>query len=228
MVQIRAMLETAPNPRPWVLRHPTRDGTPCARSEGDGFLPRGKVAFLVSAGGVERTRILIGLAIAIATGRNWLGHYAVDPFAQRGRVLIALAEEDRSEIHRHLYEQGQQLGLTEAEQHLVASQVGAIGLAGCPVSLIESNGSGNLVESRGLRALRGLCQTKAGANRWRAVILDTFSSWCGFSPALRTVQALETLRWIVGEPTVVIGHDSDEIAQISGALSISFRDSLAV
>ena len=216
-----AMLETAPKPRPWVLRHPTRDGTPCARSEGDGFLPRGKVAFLVSAGGVGKTQVLLGLAIAIATGRNWLGHFAVDPFAQRGRVLIALAEEDRSEIHRRLYEQGQQLGLTEAERHLVASQVDAVGLAGCPVALVESSG-GNLVESRELRALRSRCQTEAGPNGWSAVILDPLARWAGpdvetdNAAATRVVQALETLCDLPGGPSIMVAHHSSKAARTAG------------
>ncbi len=88
-------LARAPQPRDWLLKQGAA-----------GLFPAGKCGLLVAPGGVGKTMALTQLALAIASGFDWLGReggrqgYSVP---KPGKVLLVLGEEDREEAQRRLY-----------------------------------------------------------------------------------------------------------------------------
>ncbi|RYZ45998.1 MAG: hypothetical protein EOO72_02940, partial [Myxococcaceae bacterium] len=105
-------LPTEPPPRRYLLQRPSEAQDDSHLPQG--FLPLGKVGMLAAAGGAGKTMALVQLAVSVATGRPWLGHYGV-PVSSRGRVVLALAEEDTDEAHRRLYAVRRGLALSEHE-----------------------------------------------------------------------------------------------------------------
>jgi hypothetical protein len=217
------LLAAAPQRR-WLLRHPTRDGGRCTPCTGDGLLPRGKAGILASAGGVGKTQLLVQLAISIVVGRNWLGHFEVDPDARKGSVLLALAEEDQDEVHRRIWNGAESLGLTRDERELVARRIVALPLAGSPVALVARGTGGAIEETSELHSIRRLLERDAGPGGWSSVILDPLARWAGpdteadNAAATRFVQAVESLVRVPGNPTVLVAHHSSKTARREGGV----------
>src|SRR6266852_3136438 len=110
-------LQATPPPRKFLLR--TSDGT--------GAFPAGKVGCLAAPGGAGKTKALMQLTVAVATGGTWLGPggWKVEP----GRVLFLLAEDDQDEAERTLYFAARAAGLTSTEDFdLIADNVDLIPL----------------------------------------------------------------------------------------------------
>jgi AAA domain len=218
------MLCETPPPRKWLLRHPTRDGGRCTPCTGDGLLPRGKAGILASAGGVGKTQLLVQLAISIVVGRNWLGHFEVDPGARGSGVLLALAEEDLEEVHRRMYIGAEALGLTRDERELVTKRVVALPLAGSPVALVAREHGAALIETPELHSLRRRLEIDAPPNGWAGVILDPLARWAGpdteadNAAATRFVQAVESLVKAPGNPTVLVAHHSSKASRRDGTV----------
>lgn len=218
------LLLTAPRPRPWLLRHPTKDGTPCAADEGDGMLPLGKAGLFSAAGGVGKTYLLIQLAVAIATGTPWLSHFQVGREARKGKVLLALAEEDIEECHRRLYAVAEGLRLTPEQRQAVAEQVVVLPLAGKPVSIVGFGPDGvTIIETEELLALRRKLRDPLEAPEgWSLVVLDPLARWAGpdvesdNAAATRFIQAVESLCEVPGRPTVLVAHHSSKAARSEG------------
>lgn len=220
-----ALLSAAPPPRRWLLRHPTRDGAPCAPGDGDGLLPAGKVGAVVAEGGVGKTMVGVSLAVALGTGRRWLGHFDVDRSAMNGKILLGLAEEDAEEIHRRFYQAARYYELDAAERTKVAAQIVVLPLAGMPVPLVVYGDDGRtLVDSSHLVALREMLTRDAGADGWSLILLDPLARWAGpdveadNSVATRFVQTLETLTTAPGRPFVLLNHHSSKAARRSGSV----------
>ena len=91
-------LTEAPKEPEWLLRRTFQRGN--GESDTTGFLPRGKVGMIAAEGGAGKTMALIQLALAVATGIDWLEYQTAPP---NGRVLIALGEEDEMELRRRIY-----------------------------------------------------------------------------------------------------------------------------
>lgn len=216
-----AYLTTQPPPRRWLLRHPTRDGYPVPRGEGDGLLPLGKVGILASEGGAGKTNVAIALGVSLVTGRPWLGYFHVDPDVQGRMVFIGLAEEDAEEIHRRVYNVAQLYQLTPAERALVAERLVALPLAGRGVALVGFGADGRtLVDSPALVALRN--RLNDSALPWSLVLLDPLIRWSGpdvekdNAVATRFVQALETVTQVQGHPTAFLPHHSSKLSRRAG------------
>lgn len=64
----------------------------------DGLLPLGVVGTLAAAGGSGKSTLLLQLAIAVCTGRGWLGFRVRSP----GGVLLISAEDERWRVHQRL------------------------------------------------------------------------------------------------------------------------------
>lgn len=227
-------LDTRPPAREYLLRYPTRDGAACPPGTGDGFLPRGKAAMLASEGGVGKTMILIQLAVSLATGHPWLGMFEADWEARKGRVLLALAEEDAEEAQRRLYTVATSLRLTQEQRERLVARLVILPLAGQPVSLLQtgshgsgtgSHGSGtggNLVETDEMAALRRRLIADAGEHGWSLIVLDPLARWAGpdvesdNTAATRFVQAAESLTKVPGHPTVLVAHHSSKNSRREG------------
>lgn len=181
---------------------------------GDGMrqplmMAAGRVALLAAAGGVGKTYALVQLALAIATGTKWLGTYDVP---KKGRVLLALAEEDLDECRRRLYMGAQALGrpgdegvdylLGEVRRHVVP-----LALMGRDVAFLGPDGP---------TAWHGELEARLSEQPWRAIILDPLSRWGGpeietdAHAATRVVQLLEQLTKLPGNPAVVVAHHTNK------------------
>jgi hypothetical protein len=77
------------------------------------YIPAGCACILTGAGGTSKTGLAVTLAVAICTGREFLG---VSPCP--GRVLYASAEDRREVLHRHVYAATRDL--TYEQRELVA------------------------------------------------------------------------------------------------------------
>lgn len=204
--------DAAPPPRSWLLEQadPEFEG---ARLRG--WLPRGKVGMLAAAGGVGKTMVLVYLAISVVTGRDWFGMTV----GARGRVLLALAEEDVEEAHRRIYAAASQLRLNAAEVAALLDLLVVVPLAGTPVALLERDQAGNAVHSA---ALADLWRVLNGADNWALVVLDPLARWAGIDVetdnalATRFVEAVETLVRAPGGPTVLLAHHTSKSARRDG------------
>ena len=223
-------LAEAPPPRRWLLRQSTGD-------EADPLFPLGKVGILSAAGGTGKSMALCGLALAVATGRPWLqaGRGAQGPagfgVVTPGRVALLLAEEDREEVIRRLYQAARLMGLSAAERGAAVDRLWIGALAGEPVELVERDNDGNVNETpraRGLRArlaaeaeadlrqrAEGVAEhlaAEAGPDGWALVIVDPLSRFGGVDTetdngaATRAIQALEALTKLPGGPAVMVAH----------------------
>lgn len=227
----RAALDTRPEPRRWLLRHPTKDWQPCDPNFGDGMLPLGKAGLLAAEGGAGKTAVLIQLAICVVTGERWLGHFVIGAEAQGRRVVLALAEEDFEEVGRRMFEACDALGLDEAERELVAEQVIVLPLAGEPVALLEAEPYGGAIrETPALASLRRLLSDEA--HPLALVVLDPLARWAGADAesdsriATRLIQAVESLTRCPGGPAVIVAHHSSKLARRAG--DVDARGSTAI
>ncbi len=188
------------------------------------MLPLGKAGVLSAEGGAGKTQALVQLAIAVITGRPWLGHFAIGADAVGRRVLLALGEEDLEETHRRVYDVARALGLAPDEREAVARLLVVLPLAGEPVALLRRGALGGLEETPELVALRRLLTETAGPEGWALVVVDPLSRWCGpdaeadNGAATRTVQALESLVRAPGGPTVLAAAHSSKLARRAGSV----------
>lgn len=191
----------APPPRRYLLRNP----------DGSGMLPLGKAGTFTAQGGIGKTMAVVQLAISVATGRPWLGHYRVDLGSPR-RVLLLLGEEEREEVYRRLYYAAAGMGLTDDEWTAVCSLIIAVPLAGKPTPLLSLSRD-MVAETQHLVALRSLLAAEEG---WGLIVLDPLARFAGVDAessnllATRFVQTVEALcEAAPGGPTVlVVGHSS--------------------
>lgn len=217
----RAWPEGNPKPRRWLLMRRTTEqegreqGAPLAH----GFLPLGKVGMLAAAGGAGKTMALAQLAVSVATGLPWLGHYTV-PAESRGPVLLALGEEDEEEVQRRLYDIRKGLGLSEAPEAWAALKrnLMILPLAGVPVQLVSAQGKDKRPEET--QAFQELRRRIEGAGvDWKLLVLDPLSRWAGPETetdnfaATRFVAAVESLTQVRGNPTVLLAHHTTKAAR---------------
>jgi RecA-family ATPase len=208
-------LPAEPPPRRYLLQRPAEPQDPSLHEQG--FLPLGKVGMLAAAGGAGKTMALVQLAVSVATGRPWLGHYGV-PVGSRGRVVLALAEEDTDEAHRRLYAVRRGLALSEQEWADVLDRITLLALAGDVVQLVAAQGKdGRTEETDVLRELRE--RLASGGEDWKLVVLDPLSRWAGSETetdnyaATRFVTAIESLTRAPGNPTVLLSHHTTKAAR---------------
>lgn len=195
-------LTETPPARRWLLRD--------KRHKGEGLLPLGKAAQLIAEGGAGKTMALIQLALAVATGGEWLGTFSV---ATKGRVLLVLGEEDAEEARRRIYAASRRV----APSTLPADSVVVLALAGHPCAMLEHDERGNPVETPFLDALR---RTIAGGE-WSLIVIDPLSRFAGLdaekdnAEATRFVQACESICAVTGA-TVLVSHHTNKDSRKSG------------
>jgi len=223
-------LDTAPAPRRWLLERVETAAERGKRSDPHdvpdrvGVLPLGKVGMLAAAGGVGKTMALVQLALAVATGRRWLGTFATP---NPGPVLLALAEEDEEEVRRRVWNAAAAMQLSDDEKRKALARIVALPLAGTPVALVSGE-AGAIEETDALRALRARLEAldKDGKPKveWRLVVLDPLSRWAGAdtekdnAAATRFVEAVETLALHApGSPTVLLAHHTAKVTRGEGA-----------
>ena len=216
-------LSRAPKPRRWLLRHPTKNGVPCPPGEGDGLLPRGKVGLLLAEGGAGKTMAVTALALSLITGRNWLDHFVVGGEA-RGRVLLALGEEDMDEVHRRLWSVCEAQGLVDDERRAIEHNLCLLPLAGSECGLLEIDAKRQVRGTKHYAALLKMLRAHHEGDGWALVVVDPLSRFSGVSIdldnalATRVVQMLEALTGVKGNPTVIGVHHSSKTARREGGV----------
>ena len=207
-------LPAEPPPRRYLLQRPSEQQDDSVHEQG--FLPLGKVGMLAAAGGAGKTMALVQLAVSVATGRKWLGHYGV-PMGSRGRVVLALAEEDQDEAHRRLYAVRRGLDLSEREWADVLDRITLLPLAGDDVRLVAQGKDGQAEETPVFRELRE--RLASMGDDVRLVVLDPLSRWAGAETetdnhaATRFITAVESLTRSPGNPTVLLSHHTTKAAR---------------
>lgn len=175
------------------------------RRDGKAFLVQGKVGLLLAPGGTGKTWALMQLAVAVATGGRWFGTFD----ATKGKVFLALGEEDAEEVRRRLYDVAKALNLGEYERAEVARNLTALGLSGKSVALLGKSDRGEPVPSAWFDKLKAALEA---GGPWRCILLDPWSRWGGPDveldnhTATRGVELLEELTQLEGSPTVLVAH----------------------
>lgn len=202
-------LTDEPPPRRWLLRMGTGE-----RSAG--FYPMGKVGILAAPGGTGKSMALVGLALAVTSGRPWLqagrGSHVDAGFgvATPGRVALLLGEEDPEDVARRVYFTARMMGLTDEEQARVRERLWVGPLAGEDVSLVDKDGERDARADELFGRLKGI--GKAAGEPWSAVLVDPLSRFGGVGAetdnalATRAIQALERLTKLDGSPAVLLAH----------------------
>lgn len=182
----------------------------------------GKVAIFAGKGGAGKTMSLLQLAAAVATGSTWFG---VGGFETRapGRVLLALGEEDRSEVMRRLHHTCRRLKFTREQIVLVGKNVLLLPLAGVGVALTHEadSGSGVLPETERAGEIRQILQDAAAESApFDLVIVDPLSRFAGpdvekdNAAATRFIQVVESFTAPeCGSPAVIIAHHLRKIGK---------------
>ncbi len=95
------------------------------------MIPQGKVTLLYGNGGDGKSLLELQLAIAVATGSDWVGK-----MPERGRALILSAEDDHEEIHRRhtdiIAGRGDDLDLDDLSNLIVIDLAGEDALLAAP------------------------------------------------------------------------------------------------
>lgn len=204
--------------------------------EGEGILPLGKVGMLAAAGSAGKSWLTIQLALAVATGGDWLGLKVESP----GRVLLALGEEEEEEAQRRIYWAAKALGLSASDQEKAARRIYVLSLSGRQVALtgeepsfrVGATTDGERDSADGLPVtalfweLVGRLEEGSGTDGfepWRLVVLDPLSRFAGLevetdsAQATRFIQAAERLTAKKhGQPTVLLTHHTNKTSRKEG------------
>jgi regulatory protein RepA len=196
-------LTEAPPKRKWILRDKRRPNF-------DGVLPLGKAGDIIAQGGGFKTSLAIQLAVAVATGADWLDTFSV---ATPGRVLLLLGEEDREEVRRRVYQSTRGNGRLPEP-----GDIETLALSGQPCALIERDAKGNPKETVFLEWLRNYI----AASQWALVIVDPLSRFAGpdaevdNAQGTRFVEVIESFCEASGGGTALCNHHTNKLARGNG------------
>ena len=172
-------------------------------------IPLGKVSLLAAKGGTGKTTLSAQLAVAVATGRDWIG-FGV---AESGRVLWLLGEEDDAIAQRLVWHAAQAAGLSEGERaKLLANlHVRAFAGSGAVLALREGpKGADPTTFATNLAAALGA--STPDADPWRLVIVDPLSRFSHAedendnAAATKVIEGLETLAKASGAAVLACHH----------------------
>jgi hypothetical protein len=197
----------APDRRRWLLELP---GLNDEGEQSTGVVPLSKVGMFAAAGAVGKTMALIQLAIAVATGREWLDTYTTP---NPGHVLLALGEEDADEVRRRIYYAGKLMRLTDAQQELALDRIVILPLAGKRIAVTDDNGA----ESETFTWIKS--RLHAAKHDWKLIALDPLSRFAGGdtekdnAAATIFIEVIETLAEVAGQPAVILAHHITKLAR---------------
>lgn len=198
----------------WLERAPAEASVLLHTSQGQPFIRDGRVGTLSAPGGRGKSFALVQLAAAVASGTPWLDTYRV---ASKGRVLLALGEEDEDEIWRRLYRGTRHLCSYERDE--VARNVVPLPLAGRDCAFLRRAENGNIEQTDFFRALKA----SMAQGHWRLCIFDPLSRFGGpevetdAHAATRLVQCFEELTALPGRPAVINAHHERKPSGQGGA-----------
>ena len=188
---------------PWMETTPPEASTLLRTPDHLPFLRDGRVGTLSAPGGRGKSFALVQLAAAVASGTPWLDTYSV---SRKGKVLLALGEEDEDEIWRRLHRGTRHL--TPYDRAEVSRNVVPLPLAGKDCAFLRKASDGNIEQTDFFRALKA----SMARDHWRLCIFDPLSRFGGpevetdAHAATRLVQCFEELTAIPGRPAVINAH----------------------
>ncbi len=215
----REWTDELPPARPYLLDWQDDDG------QRHGLFPRGKVGLLAAPGGTGKSFALIDLAIAVATGTEWLGAFPVNARNGGGRVFLAMAEEDEDEMRRRLWATMRARSLSAAQRAQIRDRVTVLPLAGVPCALTGTqDGDVNDFRTTFADALEAELRddVKDDPDGWGLILLDPVSRFAGDdaekdnAAATRFVQALEGMVNLPGSPSVLAAVHTNKGAKDGG------------
>ena len=182
------------------------------------FLVRGKTAMLVAPGGAGKTGLLAQLAVAVATGTEWLQYNVERP----GKVLLALGEEDDDEMQRRVYyafngRHGDADNIDELADRMTRNLV-PMPLYATNPRFIESDPMGRRSEPTPSLFYRRLLDYLEDAGPWSLIIIDPASRFMGAevekdnAAATRFVELLEKMTQVDEDdaPAVLTAHHTNK------------------
>lgn len=101
-LKIYSLAERAGDGEDWLTTRPPPMRMLLKRPDGKGYMPRGIVGLVVGVGGSGKTRILLQLALNIASGTRFLDLFDVATESGYGKVFVGLGEEPNDNIRRRL------------------------------------------------------------------------------------------------------------------------------
>jgi hypothetical protein len=194
-----------PPERDWLLRRDDR-----------GVLPLGKVGMIAAPGGAGKSWAVTQLALAVATGFDWLGFEVASP----GSVLLVLGEEEADEARRRLFYAAAAMRLDTKDREVAASRLWVLPMAGRPVALtreLERVEGDALPLTPMADELEHRLKTTVPPEPWRLVVFDPLSRFAGGdvekdnAAATRFVQVLERMAHL--GPTVLVTHHTNKVTR---------------
>lgn len=166
-------------------------------------LPYGKVGMLIAPGGTGKSMFALQLAIAVATGGKFLGHWEV---GNVGTSLLLFAEEDTEEIHRRLH----RIASTSSPEELtnIGNRVLVKSMAVEDNLMTRADKAGNVTLTEYVDRLELTVKDIADL---KLIVVDPASRFRGGNEnaaedTTRFVQALERLRHLTGATILVVHH----------------------
>lgn len=192
-------------PREALLRYPGNDRKL--------MMPRGEVCSLVGSDGVGKSRILMQLCLAIATGKPFLDSYIPEA---PGRVLYICGEEDDEEIMRRLF-----YAITDADMlapemiSLIGKNFRSLSQKGRDTRLQQEDLTETVIAKELLQAISAMAEDIPLA----LIVLDPMSWFAGNDTEKDSIAATQFVRIcqsfteVRGRPTVLICHHTGKAAQ---------------
>jgi replicative DNA helicase len=209
-VEQLALLDRKAQPRQYLLTQADR-----------GLLPAGRVAMLAAEGGAGKSWAVVQLAVAVASGDQWLDTFSLNP-KRRGQVLLLLGEEEIDEVHYRLEQACD--GRSSQFRADVSSNVFPLALAGEDVELTrchdDLSGEDRRTETRFFRELMRLIEDNG---TWSLIVFDPLSRFAASdtetdnAAAARMIRTFERFTHVAGRPTVLFAHHTTKTSRKQGA-----------
>ena len=175
---------------------------------GAAWMPAGKLGVLASPGGKGKTALALHLAGHVAAGVSWCGLEVTRP----GAVALVVGEEDRDECHRRI--KAAWAKMPDDVRRRAAARTLVLPLAGTGDNRLVTENPNDRTVTKSDRAgeLLAYLESKAPPEGWALVLVDPFSRFAGMdaetdnAAATRTMEVLEELTKLRGDPAVLVTH----------------------
>lgn len=166
-------------------------------------IPAGIVGGIVAPGGTGKSMALIQLAVALATGKPWLGMTVDRP----RRVMVVSAEDGRDDFHRRLR------AVAGSGCDLLRDNLYFFDRTGLDNRLTQKTGDGTIKQTAMVPTIAGV----AGIIRAEVIVIDPLARFSGGNEnsnddGTRMVEALEAIRKQTSA-TVLVAHHTSKNAE---------------